>query len=167
MTYPTGVGCAETPFYVYQLQNSIVVKKASGIAQGAVTGESGYASGYTVSATGKWSGGCGPGQLYFDFAPLGLILARLSTTMTAIDIPRRLNVISEVYPNKTLLHTDVTLPDIDNIDFMAFHITGSTSGGAKIDSCFVLRGKLAVAPQGPAKCSATILGLQPFQKFPS
>ena len=165
MTYPTNIGCAEIQFYAYRLTNTIVVKKAGGIAQGAVTVESGHASGFAVPATGQWSGGCGPTQLYFEFPPPALTLNRLSTTMVAIDVPRRLNVISEIYPNKIGLQKRITFPKIGGTDFMAFHVRGSTSGGTKIDSCFVLRGALAAAPQGTVKCDATILGIDPFQKF--
>jgi hypothetical protein len=158
VTYPTGIACAESPYYQYRLHNTIIVDKKTGFAQSNVTAESGIASGRRVVSTGRWSGGCGPDQLAVSFTPPALILQRLTTTTVAVDIPRRLNVISEVYPSRRALHKHVIVPDINDLHYhyLAFNVTATTNKGVKLDSCLILKGGKLPREQWPMQCSSLL-----------
>jgi hypothetical protein len=153
MTYETGSGCAEAPYYIYRLQDTIVVKKATGHAQGNITERSGIASGFDVRSTGEWRGGCGPDQVYFRFIPTGLTLKKLSTTMIAIDVPTRMHVKFEVYPARAIKpsQTQVRFP---SSHYLSFRVVASASGGTKLDSCFIFKAGRSTERRPLKKCNS-------------
>lgn len=158
ITYPTGIACAESPYYIYRLHNTIIVDEKTDLAQSNVTAESGIEKGLRVVSTGKWSGGCGPDQLTVNFTPPALILQKLTTTTVAVEIPRRLNIISEVYPSNRVLHKQVIVPNVNDLhyDYVAFRVTATTNNGVRLDSCLVLRGGQLPREQSPMQCSSLL-----------
>jgi hypothetical protein len=93
-----------------------------------------------------------------SFAPPALILKKLTTTTVTVDIPRRLNIISEVYPSRRALHKQVIVPDINDLhyDYVAFHVTATTNKGVKLDSCLLLKGGQFPREQWPMQCSSLL-----------
>src|SRR5690242_2403093 len=88
-----GPACAEIPpLLLYKIQSTVTVDSSGKVEKGAVSAESGLASGFEVPAAGELNFGCSIDQLQLSFLPAGATLARLSTTPVIIDIPRQLNV---------------------------------------------------------------------------
>jgi len=159
--------CAEVPEILYKIQNSLVVEKPTGNAQGAVSAGSGPLSGFEVPSTGKLNWGCGAlDQLHLVFVPSGLVLPPSATTNVVIDIPRLLHVTYQYLPSKKPLRTTVELQGMDRTyqPYLAFRVTATASDGDALDSCFVL----SVVPQieqGPRNCNSKIDGNHVFWPF--
>jgi len=162
MTFP-GPACAEVPVVLYKVQNSIIVKRPGGYAQGSVSGSSRIGPGLQVPAIGKLNYGCGLDQLHLTFSPPGLILDGLSTTPVEIDIPMRLEVTHQFLPSQEAMRQQVTVPGINSVDYMAFRVSSSTNSGTRLDSCFVLSADPSFGTQGPRSCNSLVEGSHAFR----